>query len=681
MSDQDARAAAAGRVAALSELLHYHNHRYHVLDDPVITDAEYDALMRELRELERAYPDLARPDSPTQRVGGPPLADFPKVQHDPPMMSLDNAMSEDELRDFDRRARSLAAGEDGDAPLEYVVELKIDGFSISLQYDGAVFVQGATRGDGVEGEDVTEQLKTVNSLPLRLTPVDGRVPDRAVVRGEIYMPTRSFDALNAAQAAAGKKLFANPRNAAAGSVRVKDPRVTASRRLDSFFYTLVEAAGFSPRTHWDSLELLAALGFKVNPHRYLCRGIGEVVAVTAEWERRRFDLPYDIDGLVVKVNDLELRRRMGFTSKAPRWAIAFKYPAEQRETRVLDITVDVGRTGAVTPTAELEPVKLAGTIVRRATLHNEDQVRAKDVRVGDIVVVQKAGEIIPEVVRVVHERRPQPEPPPWRMPEACPFCGTPLVRTEGEVAHRCPHIACPAQTFRAILHFASRDAMNIEGLGEALIGTLLDEGLIRDAADIYELRHRREQLVELERMGEKSVDNLLAAIENTRAHPLHRLIYALGIRNVGERAARLLAEEFGTLDALAAAAPDEITAIPGIGPTIAESIARFFAEDRNRELVERLRAGGLNFMQPRAERPAGAQPLAGMTVVVTGTLSWGRKEIEELIQALGGKPAGSVSKKTSFVLAGENAGSKLDKARELGVEVLDESAFRARFGI
>ncbi|BDG61253.1 DNA ligase [Caldinitratiruptor microaerophilus] len=676
------REQAAARIAELVEQIEYHNHRYYVLDDPVISDAEYDALMRELQDLEAAYPDLRRPDSPTQRVGGAPLPDFPKVRHDPPMLSLDNAFGEDELRDFDRRVRQLAEGRAPDGRVRYVGELKIDGFSIALRYENGVFVRGATRGDGFEGEEVTEQLKTVRSIPLRLRPVDGRLPAFLEVRGEVYMPIRSFEELNARQAAEGKKVFANPRNAAAGSVRQKDPRVTASRGLDSFMYALVRADGLPPVTsHWEALELLARLGFKVNPERRVFENIDEVVAWTEEWRDKRFTLPYEIDGLVVKVDDLALREVLGATSKAPRWAVAYKFPAEQRETRVVAITVDIGRTGAVTPTAELEPVRLAGTVVRRATLHNEDYVRAKDVRVGDTVVVQKAGEIIPEVVRVVPEKRP-PGTEPWRMPETCPVCGTPLVRPEGEAATRCPNIACPAQTFRAILHYASRDAMNIEGLGEAIIGQLLDEGLIRDPADLYALR--KEQLEVLERLGPKSAENLVNAIARSKENPLHRLIYALGIRGVGERAARVLARHYRSLDDLARAGEEELTAIEGVGPVIAQNIVSFFREERSRRLIEKLRASGVRMEALPDEVPAGepAGPLAGQTVVVTGTLrSWGRKEIEELIERLGGKAAGSVSRKTSFVLVGESPGSKLEKARELGIPVLTEDEFKARFGL
>lgn len=668
------RSEAIRRIDELVRTIEHHNYLYYVEDAPAITDAEFDALMRELQALEAAFPDLVRPDSPTRRVGGRPAADFAKVRHDPPMLSLDNAFGADELREFDRRARGLVGAD----VLEYVCELKIDGLSISLRYEDGVFVQGATRGDGAEGEDVTRNLRTIGSIPLRLR--GARVPPLLVARGEVYMPKASFDRMNAALLAEGKEPKANPRNAAAGSVRVKDPQITRARHLDTFIYTLVTVPEFIT-THWESLEYLQELGFKVNPERRLVRGIDEVIAWTEEWREKRFHLPYEIDGLVIKVNSLALREQMGFTARFPRWATAFKYPAEQAETVVERITVEIGRTGAATPSADLRPVRVAGTVVRRATLHNEDQVRALDVRVGDTVVIEKAGEIIPKVVRVVREKRP-PGTEPWQMPERCPECGTPLVRAGGEAVTRCPNMACPAQQFRAILHFASRDAMNIEGLGEQWIAQLLDEGLIRDAADIYRLPQKRAELLQLERMGEKLADNLIESIERTKQNPLHRLIFALGIRNVGEKGARDLAKHFGSMDALMRAGVDDLTAISGVGPVMAESVVAYFAEERNRDLIRRLREAGVNMEQPPEAAPAGARPLAGQTVVVTGTLqAWGRKEIEALIERLGGKAAGSVSKKTSFVLAGEAAGSKLEKARELGIPVLSEAEFRERYGV
>jgi DNA ligase (NAD+) len=666
------RLEAEARIAQLSELIRHHDYLYHVLDRPEISDHEYDRLLRELRQLEEAIPELRRPDSPTQRVGGRPVEGFAKVPHSPPMLSLDNAFGEEEMREFDRRVRSLA----GDEAVAYVCELKIDGLSISLRYEDGLFVQGATRGDGEVGEDVTENLRTVRSVPLRLRPVRGQIPSLVIARGEIYLPKSTFEEFNRLLEADGKPPFQNPRNAAAGAVRQKDPRMTAGRRLDSFIYNLVGAAGFELADHWSSLELLAELGFKVNPHRIRANDIEQVIVWTEEWRTRRYDLDYEIDGLVIKVDSLAQRERMGFTSRFPRWAVAFKYPAEEVETLVEAITVEVGRTGAITPAAELRPVRVAGTTVKRATLHNEDNIRQKDVRVGDAVIIRKAGEIIPEVVRVIVEKRP-PNAIPWEFPSQCPACGTALIRPEGEAAIRCPNPLCPAQQYRAILHFVSRPAMNIEGLGEALVGLLLEEGLIRDAADLYYLT--KEQVASLERMGDKSAENLVRAIDATRSNPLHRLVFALGIRHVGERAAKLLAEQFGSMEAIENATAEQLTAVHGLGDKIAESVLQYFANPRSHELLRKLREAGVN-MEAEKRDPAGG-PLSGKTVVVTGTLArWGREEVEELIERLGGKASGSVSKKTTFVLAGEAAGSKLQKARDLGVLVLTEEEFHRLIG-
>ena len=668
------RQEAQQRIVELSAAIRRHEYAYFVLSEPVISDAEFDQLMRELKELEAAHPDLRQPDSPTQRVGGVATSDFAKVPHSPPMLSLDNAFGESDLRDFDRRVRGLV----GDQPVEYVCELKIDGLSISLRYEDGRFVQGATRGDGETGEDVTENLRTIGSLPLRLEPVDGRVPEMMIVRGEIYMEKRTLEELNRGLELAGKPLLQNPRNAAAGGLRQKDPKKTRERRLDSFIYNLVGAQGFDVTTHWDSLDLLHRFQFKVNEHRVLFPGIDQVIAWTEEWREKRYELPYEIDGLVIKVNNLAQRERMGFTAKFPRWAIAYKFPAEEKETVVEGITLEVGRTGAVTPAAEFRPVRIAGTTVKRATLHNEDNIRAKDVRVGDTVIVRKAGEVIPEVVRVVTDRRPEGTAP-WEFPATCPACGTDLVRAEGEAAVRCPNPLCPAQQFRAILHFASRDAMNVDGLGEALVQTLLDEGLIGDAADLYTLWEKREHLLAIERMGEKSVDNLLAAVDITRQNPLHRVVYALGIRHVGERAAKLLADYLGSMEAIENATAEQLQAIPGLGPKIAESVIEYFRSPRSHQLLHKLRAAGVNMVGEIRIAPTEG-PLTGKSVVVTGTLTrWGRKEIEGIIEQLGGKSSGSVSKKTFFLLAGEAAGSKLDKARELGVPILTEEEFASQY--
>ncbi|HLO04587.1 MAG TPA: NAD-dependent DNA ligase LigA [Symbiobacteriaceae bacterium] len=664
----------ADRVAELSSLIREHEYRYFVLDDPSVTDAEFDALMRELRELEAAHPELRSPDSPTQRVGGGVVGDFAKVPHNPPMLSLDNAFGADDLRAFDQRVRSLL----GDEPIEYIGELKIDGLSISLRYENGRFVQGATRGDGETGEDVTENIKTIRAIPMRLADVNGQVPAHLLVRGEVYMTKQTLLDLNVDLERLGKPLLQNPRNAAAGGLRQKDPKKTKERRLSAFLYNLVEAEGFTPQDHWDALSYLEQLRFKVNEHKVRLDSIEAVIDWTDSWRERRYDLPYEIDGLVIKVNDLAQRERLGFTSRFPRWAIAFKFPAEEKETTVEGITLEVGRTGAVTPAADLAPVKIAGTTVRRATLHNEDNIREKDVRIGDTVIVRKAGEIIPEVVRVVLEKRPA-ESQPWSFPTACPSCGEELVRAEGEAAVRCVNPLCSAQQYRAILHFASRDAMNVDGLGDALIALLLDEGLIRDAADLYQLHTKRDELLAMERMGERSVENLLASIDRTKQNPLHRLLFGLGIRHVGERVAKLLVDHFGPLEAIASASTDEIAGVNGIGPKIAEMVASYFRDERSQVLIEKLRAAGVNLS---AEKKAGAPegPLAGLSIVVTGTLTkWGRKEIEELIERLGGKSAGSVSKKTAFVLAGEAAGSKLEKAQSLGIPVLTEEEFQARY--
>jgi DNA ligase (NAD+) len=668
------RQEAENRVAELSAEIRRHEYAYYVRSNPTVSDYEFDQLMLELKRLEAEYPDLRHSDSPTQRVGGQVSSDFAKVPHNPPMLSLDNAFSADDLRDFDRRARSLVDGE----PVAYVCELKIDGLSISLRYENGRFVQGATRGDGETGEDVTENLKTISSIPLRLEAVDGHLPERLTVRGEIFMAKAALEELNRQLEAQGKPLLQNPRNAAAGGLRQKDPRKTRARRLDSFIYTLVDAEGFTTETHWESLDLMQAFRFKVNEYRHMAGSIEDVIAWTESWREKRYDLPYEIDGLVIKVDNLAQRERMGFTAKFPRWATAYKFPAEEKETVVEGISLEVGRTGAVTPSADLRAVRIAGTTVKRATLHNEDNIKAKDVRIGDTVIVRKAGEIIPEVVRVVVEKRPA-DSVPWEFPQHCPTCGEELTRAEGEAAYRCTNNLCPAQQYRAILHFASRDAMNIDGLGEALVQLFLDEELIHDAPDLYTLKEHRGELVEIERLGEKSVDNLLAAIEATRQNPVHRLVFALGIRHVGERAAKLLADDFGSMEAIENATADELQAIGGLGPKIAESVISYFRSPASHVLLAKLRAAGVNMAGERKTAPAEG-PLTGKTVVITGSLSRPRPEFKARIEQLGGKASESVSKKTTFVLAGEAAGSKLDKARDLGVPILTEAEFLDQYG-
>jgi DNA ligase (NAD+) len=658
------------RVRALREQIEYHNYRYYVLDEPVISDAEYDRLMRELQTLEREFPELVTPDSPTQRVGGEPRPGFATVRHFTPMLSLANAFDEESLRDFDRRVRELVGGES----VEYVVEPKIDGLAVSLYYENGLLVWGATRGDGEVGEDITPNLKTIRSIPLRL-----RTPNvtRVEVRGEAYMPKAAFAELNAAREEAGEPPFANPRNAAAGSLRQLDPRVTASRQLNIYVYGLgLVEGGRAPATHAEALAWLREAGFRVNPGHRVCRNIEEALACCREWEGKRFDLPYVIDGMVIKVNSLDQQRRLGATLKSPRWAVAYKFPPEQAVTVIEDIIVRVGRTGVLTPTALFRPVRLAGTTVSRATLHNEDLIREKDVRIGDHVVVQKAGDVIPEVVRVLPERRTGRERP-YTLPRRCPACGAHTVRLEGEVAWRCPNMACPAQLHERLIHFASRNAMDIAGLGPKIIAQLLERGLVRNVADLYNLRY--EDLVNLERLGPKSAQNLLRAIAETRDRPLAQLIFGLGIRHVGERAARVLAERFGSLEGLMAATEEELQEIPEIGPKIAASVVAFFAAEENREIVRRLERAGV---RTREEvRVRGDLPLAGKTFVLTGALErFTRQEAERLITELGGRVASSVSRKTDYVVVGENPGSKYERAAALGVPILNEEEFLALVG-
>ncbi len=750
------RDEAARRAAELRTEISRHDYLYYVLDAPEIPDAEYDRLMRELKSIEATYPDLVTPDSPTQRVSGQPATAFATVRHTVPMLSIDNAFDEAEVRDFDRRVREILGSEEGGAgpaeTVEYVAELKIDGLSISLRYEDGVFVQGSTRGDGEVGEDVTQNLRTIRSIPLDLRnlatgagrpggpnaagasrapeapgtlkgAVAGLVRGRLEVRGEAYLPVADFHRLNDDRAAAGEPPFANPRNAAAGSLRQLDSRVTASRPLDTFIYMIVGPEVHGMSTHWEALERLVSLGFKVNPARRLCRSIDEVTAFYEEFKEERPDLPYEIDGVVVKVNSFGQRERLGSRSRSTRWQLAWKFPAQQGVTKVLDIEVSVGRTGALTPIAILEPIYLSGVTVGRASMHNEDIVKALDVRVGDSVVVQRAGDVIPEVVEVVKSRRPEGTLP-FVMPARCPVCGSEVVRAEGEAASRCvAAMTCPAQRREGLIHWGSRAAMDIEGLGPAIVEQFLDSGLVADPSDLYDLT--AEQVSGLERMGAKSAANLVDAISRSKGRPLNRLLVALGVRFVGERGARVLANRFGNLDAIMAATEGELTEVPEIGPKIAESVVEFFRQDSTHDLIARLKAAGVNTaVQPQARPQPGAlaqapamgvtgpepenatlstgaaaaptdvpeavtsadapspavsatnSPLAGKTIVVTGTLkSMGRREVEEFIESLGGRAAGSVSRKTDFVVVGEIPGSKADKARELGVPILDEEQF------
>jgi DNA ligase (NAD+) len=660
------RQAAQTRIEELRELLNKYNYEYYVLDRPSVPDAEYDRLMQELIALEEQYPEFKTKDSPTQRVGGQPLEAFQKVEHRIPMLSLANAFHEDDLRDFDRRVRQ-EVGDD----VAYVCELKIDGLAVSVRYEDGYFVQGATRGDGVTGEDITENLKTIRSLPLRL-----KEAVTLEARGEAYMPKASFERLNEQRKQRGEELFANPRNAAAGSLRQLDPKIAASRHLDLFVYSLADAEELGIDSHSAALDYLQMLGFKVNPERRRCANIDEVIRFVNEWHEKRPQLPYEIDGIVIKVDSFEQQEQLGATAKSPRWAIAYKFPAEEVVTKLIGIELNVGRTGVVTPTAILEPVRVAGTTVQRATLHNEDFIREKDIRIGDSVVIKKAGDIIPEVVSVVLDRRTGEEVP-FVMPTHCPECGSELVRLEGEVALRCINPKCLAQIREGLIHFVSRQAMNIEGLGEKVISQLFREGLIHDVADIYRLT--KEQLINLERMGEKSATNLLGAIEASKQNSLERLLFGLGIRHVGAKAAKVLAEHFETMDRLQNATKEELMSIHEVGEKMADSIVTYFAKPEVKELLNELRVYGVNMEYKGPKTPKAGDVdsyFAGKTVVLTGKLeSLSRNEAKEKIEQLGGKVTGSVSKNTDLVIAGADAGSKLTKAQQLNIEVWDEMRF------
>ena len=668
------------------------NHRYYVLDDPTIEDAVYDRLLRELTELEAAHPELATPDSPTQRVGAPPSSAFASVRHEVPMLSLGNSFTADELREFDTRVRRGLGRTDADAPVRYVCELKIDGLAISLRYEGRSFVRGVTRGDGSTGEDVTANLRTVRAIPLRLRA--DPPGDRLEVRGEVFMPRGAFANLNEQLEREGKPLYANARNTAAGTVRQKDPAVTASRRLSVWSYQLVGAHGLT--THSESLDLLRELGFPVNPNIRRVEGIEPVVAYTEDWADKRHELDYETDGIVIKVDSLAGQGTLGFVSRSPRWATAYKFPAPQVTTKLESIDVYVGRTGALTPVAHLTPVQVGGTTVRNATLHNIDEIRRKDLRVGDTIVLQRAGDVIPDVVSAVVDARDGSETV-WEMPSHCPACGTEVLREEGEVVSRCPNPWCPAQRIGGLLHFTGRGGMDIEGLGYAVMVQLIERELVREPADIYRLTV--ESLEGLDRFARKSAENLFAAIEGSRRRPLGAILNALGIRHVGwqtaiDLAAWLAAEEARkdgeseanwtrrVADRLRGASVDELTAVYGIGAVVADGMARYFNDEHTRETLERLVDAGVVAEAPApGAAPVAEGPLTGKTLVVTGTLSgFSRPEAEEAIRAAGGHPASSVSAKTDYLVAGEKAGSKLAKAEQLGVPVLDEEAFRKLLG-
>ena len=679
----------AARIQELRRLLDEANHRYHVLDAPTISDRDYDRLFRELTELEAANPELVSEDSPTQRVGAPVEGGFPSVRHDVPMLSLGNAFGPDELREFDVRVRRGLGREADDPPVTYVCELKIDGLAISLRYDGRRFVRGATRGDGATGEDVTPNLRTVRAIPLSLH--DDPPGDHLEVRGEVYMPRGAFAALNEQLEKEGRPLYANARNTTAGTVRQKDPRVTASRRLSLWTYQLVGAHGLA--SHSESLELLGRLGFPVNPHVRRVDGIDAVIAFTEEWAEKRRELDYETDGIVIKVDSLDEQQQLGFVSRAPRWATAYKFPAEQVTTKLEEIEVYVGRTGAMTPVAHVTPISVGGTTVRNATLHNIDEIRRKDLRVGDTIVLQRAGDVIPEVVSAVLDARDGTEKI-WEMPAACPVCGTEAVREEGEVVTRCPNPYCPAQRVGGLLHFTGRGGMDIDGLGAKIMIQLVERELVREPADVFRLN--ADILEGLDRLGRKSAENLSAAIDAARHRPLGRIINGLGIRHVGGQTAVDLASWLASelprgegetdaawtrraADRLRGASAEELTGVYGIGAVVAAAIEQFFRDEHTGETLHRIVEAGVS-----AEAPApGASgqpvegPLSGKTLVVTGTLAdFSRPEAEEAIRAAGGHAASSVSAKTDYLVAGDKAGSKLAKAEKLGVTVLDEAAFR-----
>ncbi|HYG98181.1 MAG TPA: NAD-dependent DNA ligase LigA [Terriglobales bacterium] len=694
------------KIDQLRDQIRYHEHRYYVLDEPEISDAEFDALVNRLKGLEKEHPELITPDSPTQRVGGKPREGFVKVEHSTPMLSLDNAYNEQELREWARRVQELAGNND----IQYVCELKLDGLSMALRYTGnganrgeipvgerdlfgndvaapplrsnhvgSRFLQAITRGDGSVGEDVTPNLRTVRSVPLSISPETlgkAGLPPDFEVRGEVIMPTRSFERMNEERERLGQSKFANPRNAAAGAVRVLEPNITAQRRLDFYAYFLLVDGRVYKQSHSDALEALQAAGFKVNPKQCVANSFDEMWKFISGWEEKRDTLPYEIDGIVIKVNRTSLWGRLGFTGKAPRWAIAYKYAARSGVTKIEDVLVQVGRTGKLTPVAALKPVPIGGTTVSRATLHNMDFVTNLGIKIGDWVQVERGGDVIPKVVKVIDDKDHPRGNREFHMPERCPVCGSHVVREEGEADYRCVNVNCPAKLRESVLHFASRSVMNIEGMGDVLVNQLTDKELVKNIADIYSLT--KAHLLSLDRMGAKSAQNVLDEIEDSKKLPLERVIFGLGIRMVGERTAEFLAEHFGSMDALIAAATlpgeeasiAELQQVGEVGPRIARSIREFFLEESNRELIERLRKAGLTFTGQKKER---GTKLAGKTFVLTGTLAkHTRDEAKKLIEDAGGKVSGSVSKKTDYVVAGEDAGSKLDKARQLGVQVLTE---------
>ncbi|HTR80318.1 MAG TPA: NAD-dependent DNA ligase LigA [Bacteroidota bacterium] len=662
---------AGRRIKELSEKIRNHDYRYYVESQPTISDQEYDALMRELTDLETEFPALRQPDSPTQRVGGEPTKEFPTITHAVPMLSLANTYSEEELVDFDRRVASLLHGEQ----YRYVAELKIDGVAISLVFEDGLFVRGATRGDGVQGDDVTNNLRTIRSIPLRIRTAKNALSNFEV-RGEVYMQKKDFAAMNEERELAGEKLFVNARNSTSGTLKLQDPKIVASRRLNMFSYFL-RSDDVTLKSHFENLRLLKEMGFVVNEHIRVCSSIADVKKFCDEWQKRREQLPYDIDGVVVKVDSLLQQETLGAVAKSPRWAIAYKFPAQQVETTLKGITLQVGRIGTITPVAELEPVFVGGTTVSRATLHNEDYIKELDLRIGDTVVVEKGGDVIPKVSGVNRAKRPKAAKA-FVMPKECPTCGSKIFRPEGEAAYYCENAECPAQVRGRIEHFAHRGAMDIEGLGEAVVDLLVKQNLIHNVADVYRLE--KKNIVPLERMGEKSAQNLVDAIALSKKQPFHKVIFALGIRYVGAGVAKLLADAFGSIEKLQAASAEELEKVEGIGPRIAESVVRFFKERHTKNVIKSLQKAGITLRSEKKKSSSSA--LSGKTFVLTGGLeSMTRDEAKSAIETLGGKVTSSVSAKTDFVVVGTDAGSKLTKAQELGVKTVDEKEFRAMIGV
>lgn len=662
----------AKRIAELRELIDYHNYRYYILDAPEISDADYDRLFRELEDLEKNHPDLITPDSPTQRVGAAPLQAFRTVTHTIPMLSLANAFADDEVVDFDKRLKRFLKN---DSEISYVAEPKLDGLAVELVYVDGVFTVGSTRGDGITGEDVTQNLRTIKSIPLKLRQKNHEpVPKRLEVRGEVYIGTKSFQELNRVREELGESKFANPRNAAAGSLRQLDPSITARRPLDIFCYGVGKVTAYTFSSQWDLLQTLPAWGFKVNPYVKRCDGIQEVIRHYRQMEAMREELPYEIDGIVIKVDSCELQEKLGTVSRSPRWALAFKFTARQATTRIIDIIAQVGRTGAITPVAMMEPITISGATVSRATLHNQDEIDRKDVRVGDTVVVQRAGDVIPEVIAVVKEQRTGNEIP-YQLPSTCPVCGSPVTRLDGEAVSRCVnHLSCPAQIKEEIRHYATKRAMDIEGLGDKLVSKLVEQGVIRNVADLYQLSV--DDLVPLERMAEKSAANIITAIEKSKGRSLERVIYALGIRHVGDHLSAVLAGHYATIDELMKASQEELMQITEIGPEVARSIVAFFSQESNRGVIERLREAGITMSNTSLQKKGTA--LQDKTFVFTGALSrFTRDEARHLVESLGGTVSTSVSRQTDYVVVGADAGSKYEKAKAMGVTTLTEEEFQA----